>query len=90
MKSCGCDPTRICSFKVSDVIGKKPAPNFGPFAGAKAEAVLRQKAGADLLGANRAGSERPANAPAAKIPSVQEVIGTALDKIGTYNDLDNK
>ena len=77
-------------FKVSDVIGKKPAPNFGPFAGAKAEAVLRQKAGADLLGANRAESERPANAPAAKIPSVQEVIGTALDKIGTYNDLDNK
>ena len=72
------------------MIGKKPAPNFGPFAGKKMEAVAKEKEGMDLLGANRAESERPANAPKTKIPSVQEVIGTALDKIGTYNDLDNK
>ena len=35
-------------------------------------------------------SDRPGNAPSSRVRSVQEVIGTALDKIGTYNDLDNK
>ena len=78
------------ALKVADVIGKKPAPNFGPFAGKKMEAMAKQKEGMDLLGANKVEEERPANAPKSKIPSVQEVIGTALDKIGTYNDLDNE
>ena len=54
------------------------------------QAVAKQKEGLDLLGANAAESERPANAPKSAIPSVRQVIGTALDKIGTYNDLDNK
>ena len=74
---------------MADVIGK-PAPNFGFFVGKKMEAMAKQKGEMDLLGSNKVESERPGNAPKTKIPSVQEVIGTALDKIGTYNDLDNK
>ena len=33
---------------------------------------------------------RPAYHPKIAIPTVEEVIGRALDSIGTYNDLDNR
>ena len=33
---------------------------------------------------------RPANIPDRKIPAVSDVIGRALDHIGTYSDLDNR
>ena len=33
---------------------------------------------------------RPAYHPKIPIPKVEEVIGRALDSIGTYNDLDNR
>ncbi len=79
--------------KLADVVGKsKPAPNFGPYHEKKMAALAEEKAAKDLLGENKSGigEERPGNAPGRKIRSVQEVIGTALDRIGTYNDLDNK
>ena len=45
----------------------------------------------DLLGNNKEATEnRPANVPDKKVPSVADVIGRALDYIGTYNDLDNR
>ena len=45
----------------------------------------------DLLGNNKVANEnRPANVPDKKISSVADVIGRALDHIGTYSDLDNR
>ena len=45
----------------------------------------------DLLGSNKVMTEnRPANIPDKKIPAVADVIGRALDHIGTYSDLDNR
>jgi len=44
----------------------------------------------DLLGDNNVEENRPAIKTDRKVPTVQEVIGRALDSIGTYNDLDNK
>ena len=76
--------------KLSDVVGKKETPNFGPYAKEKMAAMAKGKEGEDLLGDNKLPNDRPANAPNRKIASVQEVIGTALSQIGTYNDLDNK
>jgi dihydropyrimidine dehydrogenase (NADP+) len=34
-------------------------------------------------------AKRPSEAPT-KVPTVNEVIGCALEKIGSYNELDNK
>jgi hypothetical protein len=45
----------------------------------------------DLLGSNKVLTEnRPANIPDKKISAVADVIGRALDHIGTYSDLDNR
>ena len=45
----------------------------------------------DLLGNNKVANEnRPANVPDKKISSVADVIGRALDHIGTYSDLENR
>ena len=44
-----------------------------------------------MLGDNKGTNDsRPANFPDKKVPSVADVIGRALDYIGTYNDLDNR
>ena len=45
----------------------------------------------DLLGDNKISHQnRPANVPDKKIAAVADVIGRALDHIGTYSDLDNR
>ncbi|XP_059095329.1 dihydropyrimidine dehydrogenase [NADP(+)]-like [Tigriopus californicus] len=76
---------------LQDTIGSnKPLPNFGKFAKQKEEALAKVKKESDLLRENKVHSYRPGYKPQKKIPSVQEVIGRALDSIGTYNDLDNK
>lgn len=33
---------------------------------------------------------RPANAPSAPVPPIRAIIAAAIDRIGTYADLDNK
>ena len=76
---------------LQDVIGSgKPLPNFGHFARQKKEKIAEMKLNQDLLGDNSLPANRPALKPSKPIPTVQEVIGRALDKIGTYSDLDNK
>ena len=75
---------------VEDVVGKT-LPNFGHFAKQKKELVASQKAKMDVLADNQVQVvNRPAHRPQKVPPSVHEVIGRALDAIGTYNDLDNK
>ena len=73
------------------VLGNKNLPNFGYFAKQKKEAVLKVKEEVNLLD-DRFLPEpnRPANKQRMMTPKVQEVIGKALDKIGTFNDLDTK
>ena len=69
----------------------KPLPNFGPYVKEKKSLIAdvnSQKK--DLLGDNKVQANRPARSSDQKVPSVQEVIGRALDAIGTYNDLDNR
>lgn len=76
---------------LQDVIGSgKPLPNFGQFAKQKKEKIAELKQSSDLLGDNALAQNRPALKPSKRIPTVQEVIGRALDKIGTYSDLDNR
>ena len=76
---------------LQDVIGSgKSLPNFGPYAKEKKEKIFEIKQNLDILGENKLPENRPATKPTKPIPSVQEVIGRALDKIGTYSDLDNR
>ena len=65
-------------------------PNFGKYGKEKKRLIAQEKKDGDLLGDNSLPTLRPSNQPKAKVPSVEEVIGRALDKIVTYNDLDNK
>merc|ERR1712137_116554 len=47
--------------------------------------------GDDLLDENyRPKRLRPANQPSTPIPPIREIIAAAIDRIGAYNDLDNK
>jgi len=65
-------------------------PNFGPYAKEKATVLADRKQNEDLLEVNLPSSNRPANKQRLMTPTVEKVIGAALDRIGTYNDLDNK
>ena len=75
---------------VEDFVGKN-LPNFGEFSRQKKELLATKKAELDILGNNKIRIEnRPAYRPKIPVPKVEEVIGRALDAIGTYNDLDNR
>ena len=67
-------------------------PNFGPYSKHKREELTKVNSGLnDLLGSNKILTKnRPANVPDKTIPAVADVIGRALDHIGTYSDLDNR
>jgi len=69
----------------------KSLPNFGPFARERATAVANMKQNEDLLDDKfKPLPNRPANKQRMMTPAVEAVIGKALDRIGTFNDLDNK
>eukprot|EP00088_Acartia_fossae_P032309 TRINITY_DN3308_c0_g1_i6.p1 TRINITY_DN3308_c0_g1~~TRINITY_DN3308_c0_g1_i6.p1 ORF type:complete len:1069 (-),score=295.18 TRINITY_DN3308_c0_g1_i6:247-3453(-) len=77
---------------VQNIIGKN-LPNFGPYAKEKATVVAEEKKKMqNLLETEESSLEqnRPANKLKSLPPKVAEVIGKALDKIGTYSDLDNR
>jgi len=71
---------------VQNVIGKS-LPNFGHYAKEKVELVAKMKREGELPLPQQ---NRPANKLKSLPPKVAEVIGKALDKIGTYSDLDNR
>ena len=80
---------------LQDVLGRtdgKDYPNFGPYSKHKQATITNANSKrSDLLGNNEIlNINRPANAPDKTIPSVSDVIGRALDHIGTYSDLDNR
>jgi len=75
---------------LQSVLGKT-LPNFGPFAKERASAYADLKKTEDLLDDKfKPEPNRPANKQRMMTPAVEAVIGKALDRIGTYNDLDNK
>ena len=72
------------------VLGKN-LPNFGHFAKQKKAALAQMKQEVDLLDDRfKPAPNRPANKQRMMTPKVEEVIGKALDRIGTFNDLDTK
>ena len=80
---------------MQDILGKDQNtsyPNFGPYSKQKREIMTKMNTKqTDLLGDNKISHlNRPANVPDKKIASVADVIGRALDHIGTYSDLDNR
>jgi len=73
------------------ILGNRALPNFGPYAKERKEAMAKVKKEVDLLDdRNLPEPNRPANKQRMMTPKVQEVIGKALDRIGTFNDLDTK
>ena len=80
---------------LKDILGNNQdssTPNFGPYSKQKRELMTTKNSEQkDLLGNNKVSNQnRPANVPDKKISAVADVIGRALDHIGTYSDLDNR
>jgi len=72
------------------ILGKN-LPNFGNYAKQKQAAMVELKKDLDLLDDKfKPAPNRPANKQRMMTPKVEEVIGKALDRIGTFNDLDTK
>lgn len=67
----------------------KTVPNFGPYLHRKEAVVAEQKLRADLLSEEKvAANTRQARTLQGKIPTVRDIIGGSLKKIGTFGDLD--
>lgn len=65
-------------------------PNFGKFRDEKQKIIRDTLSKVDLLETTTIEfAKRPAN-EATKHFTIQDVIGNGLDKIGAYNELDNK
>ena len=65
-------------------------PNFGKFREQKQKLIQEKLTKIDLLDTSSVEfATRPGN-EAKKIYTVQDVIGLALNEIGSYNELDNK
>jgi len=92
----GQSPPTARTYKGKPVIDLQSAlgknlPNFGPFAKERANFVADMKKDMDLLNDRfKPAPNRPPNKQRMMTPKVEEVIGKALDRIGTFNDLDNK
>jgi dihydropyrimidine dehydrogenase (NADP+) len=66
-------------------------PNFGPFKKTREEKVAEAKREEDLLAEkNHPKPLRPAARPAAPVPAIRAIIAAAVDRIGSYGDLDNQ
>jgi dihydropyrimidine dehydrogenase (NADP+) len=66
-------------------------PNFGPFMKEREKKIAEFKKSDDLLAENYQPKPlRPANEPARPVPAIRAIIAAAVDRIGTYADLDNK
>jgi len=63
-------------------------PHFGQHLSVREEALARQKASTDCLKQELAPTARQLFSLKKSVPSVQDIVGKALDKIGTYNELD--
>ena len=76
--------------ELQSILGKN-LPNFGNYAKQKKEAMQSLKKDEDLLDDKfKPAPNRPPNKQRMMTPKVEEVIGKALDRIGTFNDLDTK
>ncbi|XP_054707214.1 dihydropyrimidine dehydrogenase [NADP(+)]-like [Uloborus diversus] len=64
-------------------------PNFGAFLAQKQAIISEIKLHEDLLEEKyNPKPNRPPNTPTRSIPKIKDIIGTALDKIGTFANLD--
>ncbi|GIY15422.1 dihydropyrimidine dehydrogenase [Caerostris extrusa] len=71
---------------IESVVHEK-LPNFGPFLTQKQAIISELKAHKDLLNENLI-STRSINKPQKPIPKIKDVIGKALDHIGSFSRLD--
>jgi dihydropyrimidine dehydrogenase (NADP+) len=69
---------------------EKPIPNFGPYKKIKAEKTAALSEMDDLLSPEKFPNNKSFNIEIKHIPTVADVIGHTLPRIGTYGDLDNK
>jgi len=76
--------------EVKEVIGKG-LPNFGPYKLKRQKIISEHKKSMDILKDAPSGRPiRPAVQPKKDVAKLQNLIGTALPRIGTYGRLDNK
>eukprot|EP01135_Chromosphaera_perkinsii_P007593 Nk52_evm49s914 gene=Nk52_evmTU49s914 len=76
---------------VADISSKAKStlPNFGPFLEQKRSIIAELKKGENILCHGKE-KFRPAPSPSSPVPTVSEIIGKAVQRVGNYNDLNNK
>jgi len=75
---------------IADIVGKG-LPNFGPYLKQRRDAIAKYKREHEIITEEaKPAKVRSLVKQSKPTPSVKDVVGLALDKIGTYNDLDNK
>ncbi|XP_065905312.1 dihydropyrimidine dehydrogenase [NADP(+)]-like [Dysidea avara] len=79
---------KVITPKIKDVIGKS-LPSFGPYLKKKEELIADYKKTIEVLDEYPLNNSRPVYKTSKPIPSVKDMIGMALPKIGAYNELDN-
>ncbi|WAR22886.1 DPYD-like protein [Mya arenaria] len=76
--------------RLQEIVGKG-LPSFGPYQEKRTAIVDAHYRKADLLAEeNKPAAIRPPLQPGKQVPSVKDVIGRALDMIGSYGDLNNR
>ena len=75
--------------KILKMLGQD-LPNFGSYKQKKAEIIAEHKESTDLLSEDKMPVPHAPHEMKKPIPKVQDVIGEAVSRIGTYNDLDNR
>jgi dihydropyrimidine dehydrogenase (NADP+) len=89
-----CPPTakhqkgKIITPKIKEVVGKS-LPEFGPYLKEKEERIAGYKASIQPVAEFSPATHRPPITISSSIPSVQDVVGRALGRIGKYEELDN-
>lgn len=75
---------------IDEIVNQK-LPNFGTFLSQKQAIISELKAHEDLLGKDKEPEpNRPPIKPFSGIPKIKDIIGNAIDKIGTFSSLDIK
>ncbi|XP_028405372.1 dihydropyrimidine dehydrogenase [NADP(+)]-like [Dendronephthya gigantea] len=76
--------------KINDLVGKG-LPSFGPYLSKREEIISKYKAETDLLATEHLPEKvRPPVQAIKPTPTVRDMIGRALNNIGSYGELDNK
>jgi dihydropyrimidine dehydrogenase (NADP+) len=65
-------------------------PSFGEYLKKREDLIAEEKKTVTVEALEKGIVSREVSQPSKEIPSVQDIVGRSISKIGTYNDLNNR